>query len=463
MSQALADLVTRLEKVAQRLEQGSSQAAPSSNSAPLSSGDDNPSLDGYDEILSGSFQTFVSGGRAIGGDLAAGIDMVEKAFNAQRAFLEIAAKSKQPSTEVLQKLLANTSAPLMELQSYRENSRRSEQFNHLSALSEGIPALSWVGVAPKPAPFVKEMKDAAMFYTNRILKDFRETDPKQADWAKSWVAVLNDLHDFIKRVHTTGLVWSANGQDASQFVGATPAPATKPAAKPAAPKPTTGDAGAKAGLFAALNKGGDITSGLKKVEKSQMTHKNPELRASSVVKSGAVKSAPAPAKKFGAPTVQKDPVLELQGKKWIVEYQRDNNNIVIEETNMKQTVYIYKCERSTIVVKGKVNSITLDGCQKVGICFDNALATFEVINCQSVQVQVVEKVPTVSIDKTDGCQLYLSKDSLETEIVTAKSSEMNVLIPKGEEGDFTEMAMPEQYKTTIKDGALVTEPTDIAG
>jgi adenylyl cyclase-associated protein len=78
-------------------------------------------------------------------------------------------------------------------------------------------------------------------------------------------------------------------------------------------------------------------------------------------------------------------------------------------------------------------------------------------------VQVVEKVPTVSIDKTDGCQLYLSKDSLETEIVTAKSSEMNVLIPKGEEGDFTEMAMPEQYKTTIKDGALVTEPTDIAG
>jgi len=45
------------------------------------------------------------------------------------------------------------------------------------------------------------------------------------------------------------------------------------------------------------------------------------------------------------------------------------------------------------------------------------------------------KVPTVSIDKTDGCMIYLSKDSLNTQIVTAKSSEMNILVPDGS-GDF---------------------------
>ncbi len=42
-------------------------------------------------------------------------------------------------------------------------------------------------------------------------------------------------------------------------------------------------------------------------------------------------------------------------------------------------------------------------------------------------------MPTISIDKTDGCQMYLSKDSLDTEIITAKSSEMNVLIPSGDD------------------------------
>lgn len=28
--------------------------------------------------------------------------------------------------------------------------------------------------APKPCPFVKEMQDAAMFYTNRVLKEYKE-------------------------------------------------------------------------------------------------------------------------------------------------------------------------------------------------------------------------------------------------------------------------------------------------
>ena len=33
------------------------------------------------------------------------------------------------------------------------------------------------------------------------------------------------------------------------------------------------------------------------------------------------------------------------------------------------------------------------------------------------------------MDNTAGCQLYLSKNSLETSITTAKSSEINVLVP----------------------------------
>ncbi len=45
--------------------------------------------------------------------------------------------------------------------------------------------------------------------------------------------------------------------------------------------------------------------------------------------------------------------------------------------------------------------------------------------------QAMGKVPTISINKTEGCHVYLSKDSLDCEIVSAKSSEMNVLIPEG--------------------------------
>ena len=37
--------------------------------------------------------------------------------------------------------------------------------------------------------------------------------------------------------------------------------------------------------------------------------------------------------------------------------------------------------------------------------------------------------PTVSVDNATGCQLYLNKDSLKTAITTAKSSEINVMVP----------------------------------
>lgn len=50
------------------------------------------------------------------------------------------------------------------------------------------------------------------------------------------------------------------------------------------------------------------------------------------------------------------------------------------------------------------------------------------------------KVPTISINKTDGCHVYLSKDSLSCEIVSAKSSEMNVLVP-GSDGEFVSVCV----------------------
>ena len=40
-------------------------------------------------------------------------------------------------------------------------------------------------------------------------------------------------------------------------------------------------------MFAELNRGEEVTKGLRKVDKSEMTHKNPALRAGSVVPAGA--------------------------------------------------------------------------------------------------------------------------------------------------------------------------------
>ena len=78
----------------------------------------------------------------------------------------------------------------------------------------------------------------------------------------------------------------------------------------------------------------------------------------------------------------------MSDKKWIIEFQQGQSNLVVDNTEMKQTVYIYKCKECTITVKGKVNSILVDSCERVGVLFDDVLSTIEFINSKNVQAQV---------------------------------------------------------------------------
>ncbi|KAJ3059748.1 hypothetical protein HK102_009836 [Quaeritorhiza haematococci] len=196
-----------------------------------------------------------------------------------------------------------------------------------------------------------------------------------------------------------------------------------------------------------------------------MTHKNPELRAGGVVKV-TENAAPAPAVKHAAAPAAKPPKLELSGNKWVVENHTNNNNLVIENPELKHTVYIYGCTNSTIQIKGKVNAVTIDGSKKVGVLVESVVATVDIVNCKSAQVQITGKAPTVVVDKTDGLQLFLSKDCLDVEILSAKSSEMNVSFQDstaGPQSDFVERPVPEQFKTIIREGQLVTVPVEHKG
>uniref|UniRef100_A0AAY4CHS8 Adenylyl cyclase-associated protein n=1 Tax=Denticeps clupeoides TaxID=299321 RepID=A0AAY4CHS8_9TELE len=246
------------------------------------------------------------------------------------------------------------------------------------------------------------------------------------------------------------------------------APPPPPPGPPPPPMDLSGPAGGDSAeanrnaLFASLNKGSDITKGLKHVSDDQKTHKNPALKGPG----GPLRSGPkpfsSPKAAAASPARSLPAVLELDGKKWKVENQEGAQGLVISDTELKQVVYAFKCSNSTLQVKGKINSITVDNCKKMGLVFDDVVGIVEVINCKDVKVQVMGKVPTISINKTDGCHVYLSPDSLQCEIVSAKSSEMNVLVP-GKDGDYTELPVPEQFKTVWDGKKLVTTATEIAG
>lgn len=367
---------------------------------------------------------------------------------------------------------------MQEIAALRDKNRANKFFNWLSTLSEGINALGWVAIEPTPGPAVDDARASSEFYSNKILMEFK--NKPEGDLQRSWVAAWNDflkeLRQYVKQYHTTGVSWNPNGGDAS--AASTSSAPPPPSGGGAPPPPMDGpppvdkevrgaSAEARAALFSEINKvkerqKGGKTEGLRKVQDHEKT-KNQKI--SGVVPATQAKTTTTAAKKPATTAASRPPKTALEGNKWVVEFHNENRNIIIDETETRQTVYIYKCENSVIQIKGKVNAITMDSCKKTGLVFENAISSCEIVNSNSVQLQVTGKVPNIAVDKTDGCQIFLSKECLGVEIVTSKISEMNILLPPAKDGDdLIEIPVPEQYLTKIKDGkSLVTTPVSHLG
>ncbi|XP_077362735.1 adenylyl cyclase-associated protein 1 isoform X2 [Festucalex cinctus] len=473
----LANLVQRLELAVGRLE---AMSSPGGGNEASAGGAVSASVEAFDEIIGGPLNQYYSQSKQIGGDVLKHAEMIKRAFASQRQVIVTASTSQKPPDAVLGAIIRPISTEVENVQMLREMNRTSPFFNHLSAVSESVPALGWITVSPKPGPYVKEMQDAAMFYTNRVLKEFKDKDKMHMDWVRSYLMMWTQVQNYIKQYHTTGLSWSKTGPVASASASAAPASSkpggcAPPPPPPPGPPPPPVDLGGSTGhgdsdgidrnaLFESINKGSDITKGLRHVQDEDKTHKNPGLRAQNPsVRTGPKPfSSPSPRATTSAAPARstQPPILELDGKKWKVENQEGAQGLVISETELKQVVYAFKCNSSTLQVKGKLNSITIDNCKKMGLVFDDVVGIVDIINSRDVKVQVLGRVPIISINKTDGCHVYLSPNSLGCEIISAKSSEMNILVP-GRDGEFSEFAVPEQFKTVWDGAKLVTTVTDI--
>jgi len=106
----------------------------------------------------------------------------------------------------------------------------------------------------------------------------------------------------------------------------------------------------------------------------------------------------------------------------------------------------------------------LVGCKKTALVMESAVSSLSITSSPSFEVQITGTVPTVQVDTTDSGQVYLSKECMDiVEIITSKTSSINISVPDGEEGDFKENALPEQIKSTFKGGKVVSEIVEHAG
>ncbi|KAH8117508.1 adenylate cyclase associated N terminal-domain-containing protein [Phellopilus nigrolimitatus] len=429
------------------------------------------SVEVFDEnIIDGKLKAFVNLTKSFASPVVIEqVGYVESAFKNLRSAILTASSCTKADAKAISVLLEPLSKDVMAVLQVPEKNRKERVwFNHLQVIAEGTPSLGWIEIEPKPGPHVAQMKESAEFYGNKVIKEFKDKDAKHVEWVRAWISLLEEQRKYVMEFHTTGLVWNPKGVSLSQYSGGStsasaPPPPPPPPATASAPSSSTG-IGA---VFDELNRGGEVTKGLRKVDKSEMTHKNPDLRVSNVVPASEKASPKRPVKpsKPASLSGKKPSKFALEGNKWFIEYQENESGLIVENAEINQTVNLFACKNTTVLVKGKVNAVTLVNCTKTSVLVESVISTISVTNSPSFALQITGAAPTIQLDSTDSGQIYVSKESLGVEITTAKCSSINVSLPvEGEEdGVFVERAVPEMLRTTIKDGKLVTTIVEHSG
>lgn len=231
----------------------------------------------------------------------------------------------------------------------------------------------------------------------------------------------------------------------------------------------TSDMGA---VFDQLSKGEAVTSRLRKVSPSSQTHKHPSLRTNAVVPSrsdsqtlSSRSKSPHPSKKPKPENLRtkKPPRKELDGNKWIIENYDNYAEILEISAAITQSILISRCTKTTIRIIGKANAISLDNCTQVSLVIDSLVSAVDVIKSPRFELQVLGTLPTILLDQVDGAAIYLSRESLGTEVFTSKCSGINVNLPGLDGEDYEERALPEQVRSVVRDGILVSEIVQHAG
>nr|AEN70773.1 adenylyl cyclase-associated protein [Gossypium schwendimanii] len=468
-----AKLIERLEAAVARLESLSASGI-SARGLPdrVDEVSSDPSILAFDDLMAQYAARVSAAAEKIGGQVLDVTKLVLEAFSVQKKLLIEIKQTQKPDMAGLVEFLKPLNEVILKVNAMTEG-RRSDFFNHLKSAGDSLSALAWIAYTGKdcgmsmPIAHVEESWQMAEFYNNKVLVEYRNKDQIHVEWAKALKELyLPGLRDYVKSHYPLGPVWSASGKKASSAPlkapppGA-PAPPPPPPASLFSSEPSQpSSSNPKQGMSAVFQEisSGNVSVGLKKVT-ADMKTKNRTDRTGVVSASGKETHSSSPSFSKAGP-----PKLELQmGRKWAVENQIGRKNLVIDDCDAKQSVYIYGCKDSVLQIQGKVNNITIDKCTKMGVVFKDVVAACEVVNCNGVEVQCQGSAPTISVDNTSGCQLYLSKDSLGTSITTAKSSEINVLVPTGPDGDWGEHSLPQQYIHVFKDGQFETTPVSHSG
>jgi len=474
-------ILARLETVADRLEQstaaGGGVAAAAAAAGASAVPDDLPIVQALDAFIEAKVSPIEGAAKALGvSEVTEATATFIEGFRLIRSLLVATARCRKPADQDWAKILG----PIMELgqRAGKACDNRSEYFANTKAIAEALFVFTFP-TSPAPPSHVQNALEAMDFHAMKVLK-------KKVPAETAWINALKDSLIGLKEMTTEncklGILWVAGGEDPVAFFAAHPlgssvdsAAAPKAAAAPGkgkgkgpalpkggfAPKPReeegaapAGGDGGGAGMAAVFSDISGFSTGKLKKVTDDMKSKN-QPKAPAVIPKAAASAAVALAGAAGARKgkgPRGPPAKELQRGNWVVENFEGVHDLSVDEVEQKQLVCIINCKNVTVTVPDKAKSISIDGCDRANVILKgDVISTCELVNSDNIKVQTLAKVNAFAIDKCNGVNLWLSKESLEAEVITSKSSEMNLTVPEegGDEYDTVEIPIPEQFVTRL--------------
>lgn len=388
-----------------------------------------------------------------------------------RNIIEIGTRCQKPPS--VQESLMPHLKPIQDAMTSIRQARLDRSLDwHIKAIMEMLASASWVIMSAPPAPsnFIKETIGASDFWANKIRKEHKGKDESHIAFCDTMKKLIQSLADYVKEYHLSGLMWNPRGVQLTDYKVQSSEKKSPTATEKKPSIPSGGDVMKELAMKRSSD-GSSAATGLRKVTKDMQTWRK-EYKADTVppapVPTSTVKPSQVKAAQIQSKKVLKEPVKKFisVGSKWIVENQTKESNpngvCVVEVQNPKEQVYIYNCENATIQIKGKLKSVVFDSCTKSNLLFETAISSCEIVNCKSIQVQSTGLCPSFSIDKTDGCLIYLSEDCVNaSNFVTSKSSEMNVSWFDVAADEQKEAPIPEQFVHKLVNGSVTSEVSDL--
>ena len=313
---------------------------------------------------------------------------------------------------------------------------------------------------------------------------------------QAFYTLCQSLVKYININHPKGISWNSDGLDPTEAInqikGIYPFPKTDDAVPPPPPLPTVRtlpknqevSAGASmTDVFKEINQGENIITTLKKADKRPERLKDevkPESSKSQMDSKPQGSETNAKSKSDKASNFSKGTSKHiLDGNRWIIVcYLRISYigklkiaNLIQEGFNcpkqpilispdIRHSILISHCQDVSIIVSGKATAVSVDNCSKLKLRLDSLVASFEAIKVNNLSLEISGTVSSILLDQIDIGNVVVGKNSENIEIYTSKISGVNVDYEyAANEISYSskEFLIPEQMKSSLKDGKLKTE------